>query len=84
MVLAVFQVTPSFPGKVSLGQNVIVKIGDRSEIKTENEHYENYVKGIVGGHRVPEAIKFTETRHVGGIKYSFAGMDEASVNFSKF
>lgn len=80
---AVFQVTPSFPNK-GQGQNVVVKVGDKHEITSEILNYEKYVKGIVGGHRIPETIKHEGARHVRGIQYSFAGMDETTVNFSKF
>lgn len=80
---AVFQVTPTYQGK-GQGQNVVVKIGNRQEINTEIGNYEQYVKGVVGGHRIPEALRSASTRHVSGISYSFIGLEDQAENFSGF
>jgi hypothetical protein len=80
---AVFQVMPSFQIK-GQGEYVVVKIGNKSEVNAEKEKYEKYVKGIVGGHRIPEAIENSSTRHISGIQYSFVGLGGRTKNFASF
>jgi CheY-like chemotaxis protein len=80
---AVFQVTPTYQGK-GQGQGVVVKVGNRDEISTEISNYEHYVKGIVGGHRIPEALRSASTRHTSGILYSFVGLGSQTENFASF
>ncbi len=78
---AVFQVTPTYQGKGE-GQGLVVKVGDRGEISAEISNYERYVKGIVGNHRIPEALRSAQTRHLGGILYSFIGLGGQTENFA--
>lgn len=80
---AVFQVTPTYQGKGE-GQGVVVKVGDRGEISTEIGNYEKYVKGIVGNHRIPETLRSAQTRHIGGILYSFIGLGGQPENFARY
>ncbi len=80
---AVFQVTPTYQGK-GQGQNVVVKIGNLEEINAEIANYDRYVKGIVGGNRIPEALRSASTRHAGGILYSFIGLGGQTENFVSF
>ncbi len=80
---AVFLVTPTYQGK-GQGQSVVVKIGNRHEISAEIRHYEQYVKGVVGGHRIPEARRRASTRHASGILYSFIGLGDHAENLACF
>jgi|GEM_PF-2091865 len=80
---AVFQVTPTYQGKGE-GQGVVVKIGNRDDISAEISNYEKYVKGVVGGHRIPEALRSASTRHASGILYSFIGLGDQTENFACF
>ncbi len=80
---AVFLVTPTYQVK-GQGQNLVVKIGNRHEINAEIKNYEQHVKGVVGGHRIPEALRSASTRHVSGILYSFIGLEDQTENFSGF
>lgn len=80
---AVFQVTPTYPVKGE-GQAVVVKIGNRQEINAEIGNYEKYVKGIVGGHRIPEALRSAQTQDLGGILYSFIGLGGETENFAGY
>ncbi len=78
---AVFQVTPTYQGKGE-GQGLVVKVGDRGEISAEISNYDKYVQGIVGNHRIPEALRSAQTRHLGGILYSFIGLGSQTENFA--
>ncbi len=80
---AVFQVTPTYQGKGE-GQGVVVKVGNRGEISAEISNYDKYVKGIVGNHRIPEAMRSAQTRHLGGILYSFIGLGGQTENFTGY
>lgn len=80
---AVFHVTPTYQVKGE-GQAVVVKVGNREEIITEIRNYETYVKGIVGGHRIPEALRSAQTQHLGGILYSFIGLGGETENFAGY
>ena len=56
------------------GEAVIVKCGDRSAVEHEVTAYNTRVKGVVGGHRLPQKLDVARTRSLGGIIYSFAGV----------
>ena len=80
---AVFHVTPVYQVK-GQGQGVVVKIGNLDEISTEINNYDKYVKGVVGGNRIPEALRSASTRHASGILYSFVGLGGQTENFAGF
>jgi CheY-like chemotaxis protein len=80
---AVFQVTPHYQAK-GQGENVVVKVGNKTEMNMEKEQYEQYVRGIVGGHRIPEAIQSASARHISGILYSFIGLGGQTENFATY
>lgn len=80
---AVFQVKPTYQGKGE-GQSVVVKVGNREEISSEIHNYDKYVRGIVGSHRIPEALRSAETRHTGGILYSFIGLGDQTENLARY
>jgi len=56
------------------GEAVIVKCGERSAVEREVIAYDTHVKGVVGGHRLPQKLDVARTRSLGGIIYSFAGV----------
>ncbi len=80
---AVFHVTPVYRERGE-GQSVVVKVGNRQEIGAEIANYERYVRGIVGGHRIPETLRTAETRDMAGILYSFIGLGGQPENFSRY
>ncbi|MCS6992263.1 MAG: response regulator [Anaerolineales bacterium] len=80
---AVFHITPVYRERGE-GQSVVVKVGNRQEIGAEIVNYERYVRGIVGGHRIPEALRTAETRDMAGILYSFIGLGGQTENFSTY
>jgi len=56
------------------GEAVIAKCGERSAVEREVIAYDTRVKGVVGGHRLPQRLDVARTRSLGGIIYSFAGV----------
>ena len=56
------------------GEAVIVKCGERSAVEREVTAYDTRVRGVVGGHRLPQRLDVARTRFLGGIIYSFAGV----------
>ncbi|PWH12326.1 MAG: hypothetical protein DDG60_13655 [Anaerolineae bacterium] len=80
---AVFHVVPTYRERGE-GQSVVVKIGERHEIKTEIRNYEKYVRGIVGNHRIPEALRMAETHNLAGIWYSFIGLGGQPDTFTNY
>jgi len=56
------------------GEAVILKCGERSAVEREVIAYDTRVKGVVGGHRLPQRLDVARTRSLGGIIYSFAGV----------
>lgn len=61
------------------GEAVIVKCGERSAVEREVTAYDTRVKGVVGGHRLPQRLDMARTRSLGGIIYSFAGAPSGEV-----
>lgn len=80
---AVFHVTPTYQGKGE-GQGVVVKVGNREEIGAEISNYEKYVEGVVGGNRIPQALRSASTHHASGVLYSFVGLRDQTENFASF
>lgn len=56
------------------GEAVIAKCGERPAVEREVVAYDTRVKGVVGGHRLPQRLDVARTRSLGGIIYSFAGV----------
>lgn len=72
---AVFAIEPVYKGR-GPGEPVIVKIGEYAVIQEENNNYQNWVAGVVGGHRQPKQLELKRTRNLGGLIYSFAGLGQ--------
>lgn len=72
---AVIAVTPWYRtnGK---GQMLIAKLGELPQIELERKNYSEYVEGMIGGHRLPKTINVARTRLLGGILYTYAGMEK--------
>jgi CheY-like chemotaxis protein len=58
-----------------VAEPVVVKFGDAQGIRREYEHYTSYVEGFVGGNRTTTARRKAFTQGMGGIIYSFVGVD---------
>ncbi|MBE2271538.1 MAG: response regulator [Anaerolinea sp.] len=56
------------------GEIRFVKLGEHSFVQDEMDRYHAYVRGIVQGHRVPQALEYNRTRTLAGLVYSFAGL----------
>lgn len=54
---------------------VVVKFGDARAIRTEYEHYTQFVEGFVGGNRTTTARRKAFTPNLGGIIFSFVGAE---------
>jgi CheY-like chemotaxis protein len=78
----IFRVVPWYQEK-GRGEDLIVKIGEGKSIKAEEENYKGLVEGIIGGHRIPKAIKVAYTKSFAGILYTFIGLDHIH-NFASF
>jgi CheY-like chemotaxis protein len=70
---AVVKVKPHYRDR-GPGEAVIAKCGERSAVEREVNAYDTHVKGVVGGHRLPQKLDVARTRSLGGIIYSFAGI----------
>lgn len=55
-------------------QPVVVKYGEAEKIDTEFENYEEYIKGLVAGNRATSVLRRCRTVNLGGIIYSFMGI----------
>jgi CheY-like chemotaxis protein len=75
---AVVKVKPYYRDR-GPGEAVITKCGDRSAVEREVIAYDTHVKGVVGGHRLPQKLDVARTRSLGGIIYSFAGVPSGEV-----
>jgi CheY-like chemotaxis protein len=74
----VVRVKPHYYGR-GPGEAVIVKCGERVAVEREVVAYDTRVKGVVGGHRLPQRLDLARTRSLGGIIYSFAGVPVGEV-----
>ena len=82
--IAVHPVSQSYSGTVvkvkphygdrGPGEAVTVKCGERLAVEREVIAYDMRVKGVVGGHRLPQRLDVARTRSLGGIIYAFAGV----------
>lgn len=88
--IAVYPVSQGFSGTVVVkvkphywdrgpGEAVIAKCGERSAVEREVTAYDTRVRGVVGGHRLPQRLDLARTRSLGGIIYSFAGVPVGEV-----
>lgn len=80
--VVILRVKPCYQNRGE-GEMVIAKIGEKGLVQKELDRYERYVRGIVGGHRVPQALSHVNTHHLSGILYTFAGMGQIT-DFSTF
>ncbi len=79
---AVFRVIPWYQNRGE-GENLVVKIGEKTEIDTEQEKYNQIIKGTVGGHRIPQGLGQARAYRLAGILYTFVGMT-AVVDFTEY
>ena len=54
---------------------VVIKIGDARDIEEEHRRFKTYVEGFVGGNRSTTVRVLSRTQHLGGIVYSFLGVE---------
>lgn len=80
----VLRVQPFFPTH-RVGQEVIVKFGDASQIQEEHRNFKEYVEPFVGGGRSTAIRGMRRTIHLGGIIYTFLGADSQELkDFAQF
>ncbi|GAB4537852.1 MAG: hypothetical protein Kow0063_25160 [Anaerolineae bacterium] len=73
----VFQVEPRYAGR-GPGEGLVAKIGEWPLIEREERNFVQNVRGIVGGHRLPQRLETARTRSLGGLVYSFAGLGDVT------
>ncbi len=66
------------------GQGVIVKFGDVNKIRKEYRNFQQYVEGLISGGRSTTVLDQRYTPHLGGIIYSFLGVNGELVDFADF
>jgi CheY-like chemotaxis protein len=74
---AVFRVEPCYPER-GRGESVVAKIGEWPLIEQEAVNFAQEVRGVVGGHRLPQHLELFRTRSLGGLVYSFAGLGDTT------
>jgi CheY-like chemotaxis protein len=79
---AVLRVSPVYKDR-GRGEPLVAKVGEYEVIEREATAFRKLAQGIVGSHRLPQQLDASRTRHVGGIKYSFAGLGEV-IQFDDF
>jgi CheY-like chemotaxis protein len=70
----IFRVDPWYQKK-GQGESVVVKMGNTKAIQSEERNYRTLVEGMIGGNRVPQAVKVAHIRYLSGILYTFIGLD---------
>jgi DNA-binding response OmpR family regulator len=81
----VFLIQPYFKDRDrGRGQDVIVKFGDTNKIKKEYRNFQQYVEGLISGGRSTTVLDQRYTAHLGGIIYSFLGVNGELVDFANF
>jgi CheY-like chemotaxis protein len=68
----VVRVLPHYDGR-GVGEAVVVKLGETTLVEQEAANYDQVVRGVVGGNRLPQKLQMTRTRYLAGLLYSFAG-----------
>lgn len=72
---AVVLVTPTMRGIPQT--NVVVKFNQRDKAERESRNYDLYVENYVGGARRTQRLDYRATARLGGIAYSFVGVEAA-------
>jgi CheY-like chemotaxis protein len=77
---AVVLVTPTMRGIPQT--NVVVKFNQREKAERESHNYDLYVENYVGGARRTQRLDYRATARLGGIAYSFVGVE--ATEFRRF